>query len=154
MKTNKKPFIIIPIIIAILLFIGLYIYFNSEDSNSFSASERRWLESNKNKIENIEVIADYPIYGNSGVFNRFVADLEEATGLDFNIIPYYRGKKTETNDIKFRIVKDESDIGSNDIFYEDHSLNVANNKQFETSFVNDSFISASKTLYKKSCTDD
>ena len=59
MKVNKKLFVIIPVIVAILLFVGLYIYFNSEDSNSFSASERRWLDSNKNRVENIEVIGQF-----------------------------------------------------------------------------------------------
>ena len=117
MKSNKKFFILTPIIIALLLFVVLFIYFYGEDDNSFNSSQRKWLENNKNKIENIEVILDYPIYGDSGVFKRFIESLQEATELDFNVVPYYRNTKVDaSDDFKFRILKHEADITSNDIF--------------------------------------
>ena len=116
MKVSKKRFIIVPIVIAILLFIGLYVYFNKEDSYSFSSSERKWLSANKNRVENIEIISDYPIYGNRGVFSKFIDSLKEATKLDFNIVPYYRSKTTNSNDFKFRVLKENTEITSNDIF--------------------------------------
>ena len=116
MKTNKKLFVIVPTIIAILLFAGLYVYFNKEDSYSFSSSERKWLSLNKNKVENIEIISDYPIYGNRGVFYKFVDSLKEATKLDFNIVPYYRAKPTSSKDFKFKILKENTEMTPNDIF--------------------------------------
>lgn len=115
MKLNKKTFIILPILIAVFLFVGLYVYFNNEDSNSFTSSERKWLQNNKNIIENIEIISDYPIYGSSGVMQSFVDSLSEATDLEFNIVPYYRGNSSKSNDFKFRILKEESEFTDNDL---------------------------------------
>lgn len=116
MKQNKKNIIIIPVIIAVVLFVALFIYFNREDSNSFNASERKWLQDNANIREDFEIINDYPIYGNGGVFDKFIASLEDATSLEFNKVPYYKKDETKSNDFKFKIVKDESDITDNDIF--------------------------------------
>ena len=65
MKINKKILFAIPFVVAIVLFIVLYAHFNMEDTNSFTSSERKWLQANKNTVESIEVINDYPIYGNS-----------------------------------------------------------------------------------------
>ena len=115
MKINKKIFFAIPFVVAIVLFIALYAHFNMEDSDSFTSSERKWLQANKNTVESIEVINDYPIYGNSGVFDKFITKLSEATELEFNKVPYYRGTKTKSNDFGFKIVKEDSDITKNDI---------------------------------------
>lgn len=115
MKINKKTFIVLPVLIAVSLFIGLYVYFNNEDSNSFTVSERKWLQNNKNIVENFEIISDYPIYGSSGVTDAFVEDLSEATGLDFNIVSYYRGNTSTSNDFKFKIVKEDSELTDSDI---------------------------------------
>jgi len=115
MKVNKKFIFFAPVLIALALFIGLYVFFNREDSNSFTASERRWLQENSNIRKNIEVINDYPIYGNGGVFDKFISSLEEATGLEFNTVPYYRGATTKSNDFKFKVIKEESELTSNDL---------------------------------------
>lgn len=115
MKINKKILFAIPFVVAIVLFIVLYAHFNMEDSNSFTSSERKWLQANKNTVESIEVINDYPIYGNSGVFDKFITKLSEVTELEFNKVPYYRETKTKSNDFGFKIVKEDSDITKNDI---------------------------------------
>ncbi len=116
MKKSRKSLIIIPVVIAILLFFGLYFYFNHEDSNSFNASERKWLQNNLNVRENFEYINDYPIYGNGGVFEKFVNDLEDATGLEFNKVPYYNNNVINSSDFRFKIVKDEADIKEDDVY--------------------------------------
>ena len=56
MKIKKKWIIIIPIIIAILTFAGLYYYFNNEDENSFTISENRWIK------ENLTTVIDFDIF--------------------------------------------------------------------------------------------
>lgn len=114
MKNNKKIYIILPIVVSIILFIGLYIYFNNDSNNSFSSSQRKWLDNNKNTVQNIEIINDYPIYDE--LFNNFADSLEKATNITFNTIPYYREKETNSKDYKFKIVKDYSEITNNDIF--------------------------------------
>ena len=115
MKINKKLLFFLPIIIAIFLFAGLYIYFNKEDVNSFTASERKWLQENINIRENFEIINDYPIYGEGGVFTEFIDSLEEATGLEFNVVPYYRSSTPTSENLRFRVVRELSEITDNDI---------------------------------------
>ncbi|MGN1000495.1 MAG: diguanylate cyclase domain-containing protein [Bacilli bacterium] len=115
MKINKKLLFLLPIIIAIILFAGLYIYFNKEDVNSFTASERKWLQENINTRENFEIINDYPIYGEGGVFTEFIDSFEEATGLEFNIVPYYRSSTPTNENLRFRVVRETSEITENDI---------------------------------------
>lgn len=115
MKINKKVFFTIPIIIAIVLFVALYAYFNSEDSNSFTSSQRKWLQANKNIVENFEIISDYPVYGSGGSTEAFVNSLKEATGLEFNIVPYYRGTDSKSLDFKFRILKENSELTDDDV---------------------------------------
>ena len=112
---NKKLFILVPIIILVVLLVVVYVYFNNEDVNSFTASERKWLEENSNIRENFEVITDYPIYGENGIFYEFINSLEKTTNLEFNVIPYYKNTTTSSHDFKFRVVKQYSDITENDI---------------------------------------
>ena len=78
---NKKLFILVPVIILVVLLVAVYVYFNNEDANSFTASERKWLEENSNIRENFEVITDYPIYGENGIFYEFINSLEKTTNL-------------------------------------------------------------------------
>lgn len=115
MKANKKVWISTILIVVLVVFIGGLIYYNKEDANSFNASERKWLQSHINTRENFELISDYPVYGESGVFYKFLSSLEDATGLEFNVVPYFRNTSTSTNDLKFRVIRDESELTSNDL---------------------------------------
>ena len=124
MKKNNKIFILISVVVLAILLIAVYVYYNKEDSNSFTASERNWLEENSNIRQNFEVISDYPIYGENGIFYEFVNSLEEATNLEFNVIPYYKNQTTSSDDFKFRIVKQYSDITENDVLLNEDSYIV------------------------------
>lgn len=132
MKINKKFLIIVPIVIALIVFVVLYAYFNNEDSNSFTVMEKRWLADNSDKVVDFELINNYPIYGeNSGVFYSFIDSLESATNLEFNIIPYLKESKPNTKSYRFRILKDEDKRTDNDLFLnEDNYVMISlNNKK-------------------------
>ena len=116
MKKTKKLIIVIPIIIAVLLFLGLYIFFNRDDSTTFSSSERKWIQENINIRENFEIMSDYPIYGEGGVFEDFLTSLQEATGMEFNQVPYYANNPLKSVDFKFKVLKDNNSMSSNDLF--------------------------------------
>ena len=117
MKINKKLLIFLPIVIALLVFVVLYAYFNSEDSNSFTVMEKRWLANNSDEVVDFEIINNYPVYGeNSGVFYSFIDSLESATNLEFNIIPYLKESKPNTKSYRFRILKNEEKLSDNDLF--------------------------------------
>mgnify|MGYP003294707446 CR=1 FL=1 len=72
MKINKKLIIFIPILVAVLVFIGVYLYYYSEDINSLTVTDKNWIEENIQSLVDIEVVSDYPIYGEkNGVFDDF-----------------------------------------------------------------------------------
>ena len=132
MKINKKLLIVFPVLIAFIVFVVLYLYFNNEDSNSFTVMEKKWLANNSDEIIDFELINNYPVYGeNSGVFYSFIDSLESATNLEFNIIPYLKESNPNTKSYRFRILKGDVKLSNNDLFLnEDNYVLISlNNKK-------------------------
>ena len=115
MKLNKKLIIFLPIVIAVVVFLSLYFYYNSEDQNSLTVSDKKWIESNISTVFDIELISNYPVYGENGVFYEFVDNIEEDTGLEFNIVPYLKTGKPATNGLRFRILKNDEVLTDKDL---------------------------------------
>jgi len=115
MKLNKKTIIFIPILIALIVFLSLYFYYNREDQNALTVSDKKWIESNVSTIYDLELISNYPVYGENGVFYEFVEDFEEDTGLEFNVVPYLKTGKPVTNSFRFRILKNEEQLTDKDL---------------------------------------
>ena len=115
MKFNKK-LLLIPVIIAIVVFVGVYYYYYNEDDNSLNVTEKNWIEENITSLVDIEVMSDYPVYGdNDGVFNDFITGFEDATGVSFNQITYLKDGKADTNGYRFRVLSDNEELGDNDL---------------------------------------
>ena len=115
---KKKKFILIPIAVVVLVFIGVYIYYNKEDAqNSLTITEKKWVEDNNATIVDFEVMNDYPLYGmnGEGVFFNFLTDFEENVGLEFNKIPYSKEVESSTNSYRFRILDNEETLSDKDI---------------------------------------
>ena len=92
-KKNKSKFGLIIGIIAFLLVAAvviLLILFREDKKTSLTILEKRWIEDNKNKIIDIGITYDIPMYSLSGegVVFEFISDLEKNTGLEFNKVPY------------------------------------------------------------------
>jgi len=115
MKINKK-LLFIPLFIAVVVFIGVYFYYYREDDNSLTITEKNWLQENVTSLVDIEVISDYPIYGDqNGVFSNFILGFEDAAGIEFNQIPYLKEGNTLTKGYRFRILSDNEQLGDNDL---------------------------------------
>lgn len=135
---NKRWLILLPILIAVVVFIILYLYFNNEDSNSFTVGERKWLSNNANKIVDFELINNYPIYGeNAGVFYSFVDDLENATDIEFNIIPYLKENKSNTSSFRFRTLSNDEKITDNDLYLNEDNYVIVSLDNKKINRVND-----------------
>jgi len=115
MKLNKKVLIITPIVIAMVVFLSLYYYYNREDHNSLTVGDKKWIESNSSTIFDLEVISNYPVYGENGVFYEFVTDFEEDTGLEFNVVPYLKNNKPSTQGLRFRILSNGEKLTEKDL---------------------------------------
>lgn len=116
MKLNKKLIIILPILIAVIVFLSLYFYYNKEDQNSLTVNDKKWIESNISTIFDFELISNYPVYGENGVFYEFVDDFEEATGLEFNIVPYLKTGKPTTTGFRFRVLRNDETLTDKDLY--------------------------------------
>lgn len=111
---NKKWLISLIVAILMILSVGGYIFFSSQDKDTtLTILEKRWIENNKNKVLDFGILNDVAIlnYEGDGVFFDFLTSLEEATDLEFNKISYNYGEKIDT-EYSFNVTKT---IGKNDI---------------------------------------
>ena len=116
---KKKLVIIIPIIIAALVFVFVYRYYNKEDrTTTLTISEKRWVEKNDGKTYDIEVVNDYPLYGmnGEGVIFNFIEDFEENVGLEFNVIPYLKSSSPSTKSYRIEILDNDKNLKKNNLF--------------------------------------
>ena len=119
MKLKKKWIIGVPIVIALLIFVGLYYYFYREDSNSFTASDNKWIEEHLTTIIDFNIVNDYPLFSESGIFRKFINDFSEDTGFEFNIIPYPKETTSTSTGYRFRLLNNQDPLGNNDLLLQD-----------------------------------
>lgn len=116
---KKKLIIIIPIVIALLTFVFVYRYYNKEDkTTTLTVTEKRWVQDNKDKSYDFEIVNDYPLYGmnGEGVVFDFISDFEKNIGIEFNKIPYLKESAPTSNSYRVRILSNEEELKKNDLF--------------------------------------
>jgi len=119
MKTKKKWFIILPIIIALVIFIGLYCYYNKEDQNSFTIAENKWIKENSNTIIDFKILNDYPVFGEDGVFRKFINQFSKDTGFEFNITSTLKEQDIDSNGYRFRVLNPGVNLEENDLLLQE-----------------------------------
>ena len=115
---KKKLIVIIPILIALIAFVFVYRYYNKEDATTtLTVNDKKWVEENKDKTYDFEIINDYPLYGQngSGVIFQFINDFEENVGIEFNKIPYLKNSTPAGDGIKVRILDNDASLTDNDL---------------------------------------
>ena len=80
--------------------------FESKDMKIFKLIDKK-------KLSKLQDKADLII--THGGVGSIISSLEKATGLEFNVVPYFRNTTTSTSDLKFRVIHDDSEITSNDL---------------------------------------
>ncbi len=128
MKKSKKKLLIITIIVSVLL-ICLFTYFvafHSNNDNTLTLEENKWIESNKYNVIDVALMNDIPIlsYDGSGLIYDYLNYVTDKLSLKFNIITY---KLDNTVEYPYRLeIKDN--IEDNDIvLLEDNFVLVTNN---------------------------
>ncbi len=87
---KKTLWIVGPILICLLVFLGVYFFLNHEDKDtSLTILEKRWIESNSATKVNLDMINDMAVLGDSGsgVLFDFANDFELETDLEFIKFP-------------------------------------------------------------------
>lgn len=84
---NKRRLILLLIVFFIILG-GIFYYFFYQDDSNLTLNEKKWIENNKNKMIDISIQSDVPLfnYNGYGVILDFLKSFEENTGLEFNKI--------------------------------------------------------------------
>lgn len=115
---KKKVIIIFPIIIAIAVFIGVYVYFNHEDAKtSLTAIEKKWITNNSDQKYDFEIVNNIPVYSmdGTGVIFDFINNFEEDTELEFNKISYSKETNPVTSGLRIRILNNDTPLTENDL---------------------------------------
>ena len=116
---KKRLIVIIPLIIAAIAFYYVYRYYNKEDkTTTLTVAEKRWVEENKEKKYDFEVVNDYPLYGlnGGGVIFDFLKDFETKIGIEFNKIPYLKTSSPSLEGFRIRILKNDDVLTKRDLF--------------------------------------
>ena len=119
MKLKKKWVITIPVVVAIGVLIGLYFYFNRVDENSFTVSDNKWIQDHLTNVVDFDILNDYPVFGEGGVFRSFINDFSDSTNLEFNIVQHFKESNIDSQGYRFRVLNMESNIGENDLILQD-----------------------------------
>lgn len=126
---KNKKWLIVGIVAVLILISGIVIYIlNRKDSDTtLTILEKKWIESNKNTVIDLEILNDISLlnYEGEGMFFDFLESLETDTDLAFNKVSYNKGSKVES-DYALKIV---DKIGKNDILiYSDNYVIVTKEK--------------------------
>lgn len=143
---KKKLIIIIPILVALFAFVGVYYYLNYKDERTnLTVREKRWITNNSEVKYDLEIINDIPVYSmdGSGVIFDFVEKFETDTGLEFNKIPYPKTSNASSTGLRFRLLDNETKQTSKDLLvFEDGyvAISKANVRYNEISELKDKSI--------------
>lgn len=133
---NKKRNTIITVVILVFILLSGFIYFLlnfSSKENSLTVIEKKWLTDNANKMVDIDIYNDIPVYGynGKGIIFEYLDYLSKQFNINFNKISYYNELEKES-DISFRVLNSNEKVLDKDIVLDkDHyvilSLDIKDN---------------------------
>ena len=124
-KNNKVNKIIILSVIALIFTISLVVFIlnYTKDSSSFSIIEKNWIKNHNNKVIDVSVYNDVPIYGQNGegIIFSFLEEFTNTHGVEFNKISYLTSDNSNLKDTSFKILDYNVNLTNNDILlYNDY----------------------------------
>ena len=132
---NKKRNTIITIIIITCIFLAgaiFYLLTFSKDESSLTVLEKKWISDNLNKVIDIDVYNDIPIFGynGEGMIFDFLNYTTKENQINFNKISYYTNSEIDYSPISFQVLKNNEKIEGQDIvLYEDYCAIYTKDKQ-------------------------
>ena len=123
---NKKRNTIITIIIVFCIILAgviCYLLNFSKDERSLTVLEKKWILNNINKMIDIDVYNDIPVFGynGEGIIFDFLNYTTKENQINFNKISYYTNNKINSSSISFQVLKNNEKIEKQDIvLYEDY----------------------------------
>ena len=124
MNKKRNTIITIMIIVCILLTGAIFYILNfSKDESSLTVLEKKWISDNINKVIDIDVYNDIPVFGynGEGMIFDFLNYTTKENQINFNKVSYYTNSKIDYSPISFQVLKNNEKIGKQDIvLYEDY----------------------------------
>ena len=124
MNKKRNTIITIMIIVCILLTGAIFYILNfSKDESSLTVLEKKWISDNINKVIDIDVYNDIPVFGynGEGMIFDFLNYTTKENQINFNKVSYYTNSKIDYSPISFQVLKNNEKIEKQDIvLYEDY----------------------------------
>ncbi len=143
---KKKTYIIAPLTIAILVFIGVYLFLNyKDDITNLTVLEKRWIEANSDKKVDLEIVNNIPVLANNGngVIFDFIESFETDTKLEFTKIPYLKENQPTTKSLRIRALNDGSLLSEKDLLITEDgylALSKENERYDDISFLSEKVV--------------
>ncbi len=143
MKNKKANKIITISVIVVLVVVAVLVFaLNTSIGNSgLTILEKKWINDNANKVVDVTVFNDIPIYGNGGkgVVFDFLDKFSEEYNIEFNKNSYtLSNKEVSYGNFAFKILNNEDKLSDNQIlFYEDTYVIVGSNEENTISSIDD-----------------
>ena len=131
MKNKRNKSFIYFLISGVIIVVGLVLVLtiiNTKDTNELSLDEKIWIEENRNKIIDVSVVNNVPIFAmeGDGIFLSFLDFFEKETELELNKLSYIYPNISKLTDYVFRIVKESEELTKRDLLvYEDNYVIVS-----------------------------
>ena len=143
MKNKKANKIIAISVIVVLVVVAVLVFaLNTSIGNSgLTILEKQWINDNANKVVDVTVFNDIPIYGNGGkgVVFDFLDKFSEEYNIEFNKNSYtLSNKEVSYGNFAFKILNNEDKLLDNQIlFYEDTYVIVGSDEEDTISSIDD-----------------
>ena len=143
MKNKKANKIITISVIVVLVVVAVLVFaLNTSIGNSgLTILEKQWINDNANKVVDVTVFNDIPIYGNGGkgVVFDFLDKFSEEYNIEFNKNSYtLSNKEVSYGNFAFKILNNEDKLLDNQIlFYEDTYVIVGSDEEDTISSIDD-----------------
>ena len=117
-KKKTNTIITIIIILLIALTIGIVTLLNySKDESSLTILEKKWITDNTNKVVDINIYNDIPVYSynGSGIIFDYLDYFTNKYDINFNKISSYNIEDIKNKDLVFLSLSNEEELTKNGI---------------------------------------
>ena len=130
---NKKRNTIITIVIVTILLLGGVIFFllnYGTSDNGFSILEKKWITEHENKVVDVDVYNDIPIYGYNGcgIIFDYLSYLTKEYQIQFNKISYYTDSEQPKSELSFLALDSDEEISKYDILMNEDNYVLVSSK--------------------------
>ncbi len=131
---KKKNMLIVLITLGIIIAISSIFFLTINDKNKLTIEERNWLDTNINKVQNINVINNANVFGKNGIgiYYDFLNDFSKYYSIEINPITYNIGSNPQGISLGVKNTLTDNDL----VIYKDHYVLISNNNELITDEIN------------------